>query len=127
MDAGAFFQSKGTYLNASHVAAGALTVTIERVQQERVGRQQDDKLVIYFQELPRGLVLNKVNFESIYDAYGPETSGWLGKRVTLYAAKTEYDGKEVDAVRIRIDPNDYVPHSQWPKPEPAPMEEEVPF
>jgi hypothetical protein len=38
MDASAFFQSKGTYTNASHLATGDVDVTIRGVEMEPRGR-----------------------------------------------------------------------------------------
>jgi hypothetical protein len=129
MDASKFFQSQGTYLNATHVAAGDLEVTIERTEIEKIGKDQQQKLVIYFRELERGLTLNKTNYEALYNAFGPETDGWLGKPVTLFATKTEFDGKQVDGVRLRIAAPDRVPREKWPSPKPVPndMNDEIPF
>jgi hypothetical protein len=130
MDASEFFQSKGTYLNASHLNGAQVDVTILNVQQEEVGKDRERKLVVYFAEIDRGLVLNKTNYGVLEPAYGRETEGWHGKKATIYPDKTEFDGKEVDCVRLRVDPNNYVPQSQWPKPKPAPraeMDDQIPF
>jgi hypothetical protein len=127
MDASAFFQSKGTYLNATHLAAGDLQVTIKSVEIERVGREQDQKLVIYFHELPRGLTLNKTNYEVLFEGFGPETGDWISRSVTLYATKTQFDGREVDGVRIRVEPANRLPREQRSKPQPAPIDDDIPF
>lgn len=127
MDASEFFKGKGTYLNAMHLAAGDLEVTIKAVELERVGRDQEQKLVIYFDELPRAMIVNKTNFETLNEAFGPETSDWIARPATLYATKTEYDGKEVDGVRIRVAPKDYLPIAQRSKPKPPPIDDEIPY
>jgi hypothetical protein len=130
MDASQFFQSKGVYLNASHLNGRPIAATVLNVKQEEVGRDRERKLVIYFAEIDRGLVLNKTNFEILAPAYGPETEGWHGQKVTLYPDKTPFDGKEVDCIRLRVDPNDYVPRAQWPEPKPPPraeMDDAIPF
>lgn len=130
VDASKFFQSKGTYLNASHVSAGDLDVTISEVQIEPIGRSAEQKLVAYFEELPRGLAINKTNYETLFEAFGPETDGWVGGRVTLYPVETEFDGKKVDGIRIKVDPGNRISRQKWPEPKPTPAPnsaDEVPF
>jgi hypothetical protein len=130
MDAAQFFQGKGTYLNASHLNGDPIAATILNAQQEVIGREREKKIVLYFAEIDRGLVLNKTNFGALAPAYGTETEGWHGKKVTLYPDRTDFEGKEVDCIRLRVDPNDYVPPAQWPKPKPPTdddMNDEVPF
>jgi hypothetical protein len=128
VDASKFFQSKGTYLNASHVSAGDLDVIISEVQIETIGRNAEQKLVLYFKELPRGLAINKTNYETLFEAFGPETDGWIGGKVTLYPVETEFDGKKVDGIRIKVDPSNRIPRQKWPAPKPPPdIGDEVPF
>jgi hypothetical protein len=127
MDASAFFQSKGTFLNATHLAAGDLEVTIKSVEIERIGKNQEQKLVIYFDELTRGLILNKTNFEALSESFGRETDDWRERCVTLYAVKTKYEEKEVDGVRIRVDPANHLPREQRSKPQPIELDDDVPF
>jgi hypothetical protein len=127
MDASGFFKNKGTYLNASHLAAGELDVVIRSIGLERVGRDQEQKMVIYFEELTRGLTLNKTNYEALFDAFGPETDDWIERPVTLYATKTEFEGKPVDGVRLRVDPANRLPVEQRTIPKPPPIDDEIPF
>lgn len=128
MDASKFFQSKGTYLNALHVSAGDLDVTISEVAIETIGRDADQKLVTYFEELPRGLAINKTNYETLHDAFGPETDGWIGGKVILFAVETEFDGKKVDGIRIKVDPANRIPRDKWVKPKAeADMDDAIPF
>jgi hypothetical protein len=130
VDAAKFFQSKGTYLNASHVSAGDLDVAISEVQVETIGRNAEQKLVLYFAGLPRGLAINKTNYETLFDAFGPETDGWIGGKITLYPVETEYDGKKVDGIRLRVDPANRIPRDKWLKPKPGPtdeMNDTIPF
>jgi hypothetical protein len=130
MDAGEFFRNQGTYINASHLAAGELKLTIRETRFELVGTDQEQKIVIFFKEVERGLPLKLTNYNSLNEAFGPETDGWLGKQVTLYSEKTKFKDKEVDGVRMRIDLNDYVPLTQRPKPKPISkddMADEIPF
>jgi len=127
VDAAKFFQSKGTYLNASHVSAGDLDVTINKVVIETVGRDAEQKLVVYFEELPRGLAINKTNYEVLFDAFGPETDGWIKGKITLYTTETEYEGKKVDGLRVKVDPANCIPRDRWLKPKPTDLGDEIPF
>src|SRR3990167_5350243 len=89
----------GNYLKAADLKGRNVPVTIERVEMEDVGG--DHKPVVYFQGAERGLVLNKTNASIISDMYGSETNLWGGKRVVLYTARVEFQGRLVDAIRVQ--------------------------
>lgn len=100
-----------------------LNVTISEVTEELVGvgRDAENKLIVWFRELDKGLVLNKTNATTIANLYGPETDDWAGKRITLFWAVTEYQGKPCDSIRVRSKaPADRKPAAARPK---APVEE----
>ncbi len=95
------FPSK--YIKAADLADGAIDVVIESVELETmVQGDDDDKPVVRFRGHKQGLVLNVTNSGTIAEAYGPETDDWGGKAITLYATKTQFGGKMVDCVRIKI-------------------------
>ena len=79
-----------------------LTLTIRYVRMEQVtnDRGEQTKPVVFFQERPKGLVLNKTNARVIAGLYGPETDTWSGKRINLYAEPGKWFGKEGWAVRV---------------------------
>lgn len=81
-----------------------MTLTIKSVQVETVGQGKDseEKPVIYFRETDKGLVLNKVNANTISGIYGPETDGWIGQRITLFPTEVEFAGKQVKGIRVRM-------------------------
>src|SRR3990167_11326452 len=87
----------GNYLKAADLKGRQVPVSIERVEMEDVGG--DHKPVVYFQGAERGLVLNKTNANIIADMYGQETDQWAGKRIVLYPARVEFQGKLGDAIR----------------------------
>jgi hypothetical protein len=110
MDARGYFQSKGTYMNASHVADGELNLTIGNVEKETMPRgDKEEKIVIYFQEHDRGLPLNKTNGDTVMVAFGANTDDWIGGKVTAYKIKTKFDDEERDGVRIRVEPHNFLP------------------
>lgn len=89
----------GTYLKADDLKGQEVTVSIDRVAMEDIGGEH--KPVLYFQGKDRGMVLNKTNSTNIASMYGPETDAWTGKRVTLFTAHVDFQGKTVPAIRIK--------------------------
>jgi len=99
---GDMFPSK--YLAAADCEEEDLVVTISEVKEERLGQgnQAEDKFIVYFNEVDKGLVLNKTNAKSIADLHGGDTDDWEGKRVALYATEVEFQGKRSMGIRIRL-------------------------
>lgn len=87
------------YIKAADLQGGSPTVTISHVTSEEIG--DDRKLVLYFQGKEKGMVLNKTNANNVASIYGPETDDWQGKRVTLAVAWVDFQGRSVEAIRIR--------------------------
>lgn len=97
---GEIYQSNSDFLKADDIGNNFWTATISAVDM----KQFDDgsrKLFIMFHELDKGLVLNKTNADMIGDLYGKDTDGWLGKQVMLFTAPVDYQGKKVNAIRVR--------------------------
>ena len=60
------------------------------------------KLVVWFTNDKRGLVLNRVNNRAIRAAYGDAVDGWIGKIIVLFPTTAEFRGKMGPALRVRI-------------------------
>lgn len=60
------------------------------------------KPVLRFASEPKGLVLNKTNAGLLASNFGNETSAWTGKAIELYPTQTSFQGRIVDAVRVRM-------------------------
>ena len=60
------------------------------------------KLVVWFTNSKRGLVLNRVNNRTIRAAYGDAVDGWIGKIIVLFPTTAEFRGKMGPALRVRI-------------------------
>ena len=129
MDASRFYEDKSKYLNASQLIAGELDVEIDHVELEEVGQAREEKLVLYFKNRAKGLPLNVTNYKTLASARGTETDDWVGVKITLFQTKTEFDGKEVDAVRMRVDQSQYLAFDRRTpaKPYDGGMEDEIPF
>jgi hypothetical protein len=77
------------------------TVTEELVG---VGAEQQKKLVVWFTNDERGLVLNKTNNRTLRGAFGDDTAGWAAKIIVLFPSTVDLRGKMVPSLRVRIPP-----------------------
>ena len=90
----------GSYLKAGDLQGRRVTVTMAHVAIEELGGEH--KPVLYFEGKERGLVLNKTNANIIAELHGPETDDWAGRKITIYPARVEFQGKIVDAIRVDL-------------------------
>lgn len=89
---------------------------IKELTMEELGEDKQKKPVVYFVGEPKGLVLNKTNFEAIVNAVGDEeTDNWIGQAVELYRATTQFRGMSTPCVRVRA------PRAQRTQSGPAPQ------
>lgn len=93
-----FFPSK--HLKATDLQGKEVRVTIARVEREKLG--DDMKPVVYFKGKEKGVVLNKGNTTTLVDAYGKNSNDWFGQDVILLSVWTDYQGKPVQGIRMRI-------------------------
>jgi hypothetical protein len=77
---------------------------IKRVTEEEVGEKKEKKLVVWFTNDKRGLVLNRINNRTIRGAYGDDTVNWPAKIIALFPTMAEFRGKMGPALRVRIPP-----------------------
>lgn len=110
------------FLKASDLNDTPVTVTIKGIKIETVGRDKDEKPILYFQGKEKGLVLNKTNGKTVAKIAGSEeTDDWTGVKIILYPTETEFAGEMVDCIRIRAPKPQGSPLR---KPAPPPIEEE---
>lgn len=109
-----------TYIKSADLA-GDVTYTIDRVEIESVGQGRDaeDKPIVYFREVDKGIVLNKTNAATIAKLYGPDTDGWAGNPITLFATEVEFQGQQTLAIRIRLRPNGSATAAAAASPQPS--------
>src|SRR6516165_10855640 len=93
------------YFKAADVQAEK-KLRIKDVTEEDIGVGQDKekKLVVWFTNDPRGLVLNKTNNRTLRGEFGDDCAGWKGKISVLYPTTAESRGRMVPALRVRIPP-----------------------
>ena len=87
------------YLKAADLQGRNVPVTMNRVEMEDIGG--DHKPVLYFNGKDKGVVLNKTNANNIAQLYGDDTDNWIGQDVVLFSAWVDFQGKSVEAIRIR--------------------------
>jgi len=79
---------------------------IKSVTEEEVGigKDKERKLVVWFTNDARGLVLNRVNNRTIRGAFGDTCESWAGKIVVVFPTMAEFRGEMKPALRVRIPP-----------------------
>jgi hypothetical protein len=92
------FPSK--FLKASDLQGQVRRVTIQQVSVEEIA-QGEHKPVIHFIDAPKPLVLNKTNGQLLGSLFGMETDAWGGKKIEIYSEKVAFQGRIVDAIRVR--------------------------
>lgn len=98
MKVGAAFPSK--YLKHSDLEGRNVNVTIKSYDIEDVG--DGEKPILYFRQGKKGLVLNRINGETIAEILGTdEMDEWIGQTVCLFPDKTSFQGKRVDCIRVK--------------------------
>ena len=69
-----------------------------------VGKDKETKLVVWFTNDERGLVLNKTNNRALRGAFGDDTAGWVNKVIVVFPTVVDIRGKMGPALRVRIPP-----------------------
>lgn len=91
----------GKYAKASDLKGREVTVTITAVEFENINAAGERKLVAYFRGKQKGLIINKTNANRIAFQHGPRTEDWIGKNIVLYTEFTDFQGKPVEAIRVK--------------------------
>lgn len=84
---------------------GEVIATIKDVQLESLKsreRGEESKPVMYFKELPKGLIVNKTNWGICAKLFNSDDSDdWTGERVALVKVDVDAFGDVVQAIRIK--------------------------
>lgn len=96
---GTMFPSK--WLAAADLDDADFTVTIRGCTPEEV-TPNERKWVLWFEETDKGMVLNKTNSKMISQLLlSDDTDDWVGRRITLFPTQVDFQGDQVDAIRVR--------------------------
>src|SRR3954470_5660272 len=98
MKASDAFPSK--FIAAADLNDEERTVKITHVDTDEIGGKQ--KFICHFAGAKKGLVLNKTNFNTIVKVTGrDDTDDWTGCEICLYPTMVDFQGDQVDAIRIK--------------------------
>jgi hypothetical protein len=110
------------YLKVDDLKGRKVSVTIDRVEIEKVGT--DNKPVAYFKETNKSFTLNKTNARMIAMLVGSDdTDDWRGRRITLRPDMTTFQGKPTPCIRVDSE----LPGQPQPPPPPVQEADEIPF
>jgi hypothetical protein len=77
-------------------------LTIVSVDDEEVGQKREKRLVVRFENEEQSFVINKTNALSIAEIAGTDDlDEWIGAKIVLFAARTDFAGRQVDCIRVR--------------------------
>jgi hypothetical protein len=88
-------------------------VTITEVAEEEMGVQRERKFVVYFEEVGKGLVLNKTNSATLARRFGDDTKDSIGKVIDLVIKPGSFEGKDIEVIRVEV-PDDQPPPPRDP-------------
>lgn len=92
------------YLKAADIPKAKL-LTIKGCAIEQLGDEL--KPCLEFEESQSKLVLNKTNIATLVEAFATtETDDWIGQPIVVYRTQTEFSGKRVDCLRVRMPKDD---------------------
>ena len=95
------FQSE--YLKADDfggIEGEPVLATISHVTLETMN-DKTEKLCLHLRNYEKGILLNKTNSTTIASYCGSETDDWNGKKIVIYVAMVEYQGKSTEGIRVR--------------------------
>jgi len=105
-DVRSFFEQK--YLGAWDVEGKKeVVLVIDRCEGgiiKGVGGKESKAPILYFRNVTdkaKGMILNKTNTKTMIKLYGKFVEDWPGKRISVYAGRTNMAGEDVDCLRIR--------------------------
>ena len=99
------FPSK--YISADDLEGEDRVVSISKISIERMKTKEggeEEKPVIWFRNVDKGMVLNRTNADRITAQHGDETDNWVGKQVTLTTESVTAFGETKWAVRVKAVP-----------------------
>lgn len=87
------------FLKAADLDGANVRLVMAHCEMKDIG--DDNKPVLHFKGKEKGLVLNKTNANNIAAEYGDDMDDWMGKEIILFTAWVDFQGKSVEAIRVR--------------------------
>ncbi len=93
----------GAYLQKEEIPDSGATVRIRGAKEETLEENERNKLILYFDDLEKGLVCNVTNINVLIDVLrSDETDDWIGRQIELYVDHgVMFAGKRVGGIRVR--------------------------
>lgn len=108
-------------------------VTLVEYSEEQMGTPRVTKLVAYFRELSKGLVMNKTRGRTMIAAFGKDPQNHIGRVVDLVVTMTEFNDGSVETIGIEIPeqppgrPSDNGPNPRLDTEAASTTEDDIPF
>jgi hypothetical protein len=94
------------YLGAVDIGDKKIRTRIGKVRKETMqqqgGKPERAKFVIYFTTIDKPMVLNATNKNALVDKLGKVPASWVGTDIGLYTENTQFGGKPVKGLRLRV-------------------------
>lgn len=95
------------------------------------GNANETRWVLYFREMPKGMVLNTTSIRVLEQSYGDDSDMWINKKVTIYVdPNVSFQGRIVGGLRLRpikpSKPINKAAKAQQPKEE-EDLDDDIPF
>lgn len=118
VDINTIYKSNSDYLKAEDIGSEMWNVTIFSAE-VKAWDNGDRKVVLAFNEVDKVMPLNLTNSRAIADIYGGDTDNWVGKEIMLFTMHVDYQGKMVQAIRVRAPQKASTPQRRAPQADPA--------
>ncbi len=96
----------GDYLGSKYLKARdcdpPILLTITSGPVEKIGPDKEEKVVLHFAEINKGLVLNNVNGDTVEDITGTDDTDQMeGHKIVCFKTETDFGGRRIDCIRVR--------------------------
>jgi hypothetical protein len=91
------------YLKAADLHDKHVKTTMSHVMLEEIANKDGAEMlpILYFNGVPKGMVLNKTNAKAISSIYTDETDAWRGMPIVLFPAMVAFGAETVEAIRVK--------------------------
>ncbi len=93
----------GAYLKKEDIPDSGVRARVRGAKEEALEEEERNKLILFFEDVEKGLVMNATNINVMIDLTGTdETDEWIGREVEIYVDHgVVLKGKRVGGIRLR--------------------------
>jgi hypothetical protein len=99
---------RSRYINATDLAEGDARLVItdarEQVLKNQQTKKEETKVVLSFRDSDQLFALNKTNYQTMVELFGPDLDEWIERAISLYSTPCQGPQGMTDGVRIRTAP-----------------------